>query len=98
MTEGAEDYNWRRDGAELFYLATDQTLMAVPVKTDGPFTPGRPVRLFRTKILPQGSQSVVFYTAYDVSPDGQRFVLNVPPEDPGPPITVVLNWPAAVRK
>ena len=96
--DGGVQPRWRRDGAELFYLATDQSLMAVPVKTDGPFAPGRAVRLFRTKILPQGSQSVVFYTAYDVSHDGQRFVVNVPPEDPGPPITVVLNWPAAVKK
>ena len=96
--DGGVQPRWRRDGAELFYLASSQNLMAVPVKTDATFEAGSPVPLFRTKILPQGSQSVVFYTAYDVTADGQRFVLNVRPEDPGPPITVVLNWMAAARK
>src|SRR5262249_39798307 len=44
------------------------------------------------------SQSTWFPTAYDVTADGRRFVLNVPPEDPGPPITVVLNWMAVAKK
>ena len=95
--DGGVQPRWRRDGAELFYLATNQSLMAVPVKTDDAFEAGSPVPLFRTKILPQGSQSLVFYPAYDVTADGQQFVLNVPPEDPGPPITVVLNWVAAKK-
>ena len=30
--------------------------------------------------------------------DGQRFLLNGPPQDPGPPMTVVLNWTAALKK
>jgi hypothetical protein len=72
--------------------------MAVPVTTDGPFKSGSPEPLFRTRLLPQGSQSIVFYTAYDVTADGQRFVLNVPPEDPGPPVTIVLNWTAVGKK
>jgi dipeptidyl aminopeptidase/acylaminoacyl peptidase len=95
--DGGVQPRWRRDSTELFYLATDQNLMAVPVKTGGTFEAGSPVPLFRTRLLPQGSQALFFYTAYDVSADGQRFVLNVPPEDPGAPITVVLNW-TAVRK
>jgi len=92
--DGGVQPRWRRDGAELFYLALNQTLMAVPIKDDGRFEAGPPVPLFRTKMLPQGSQSTWFFTAYDVTADGRRFVLNVPPEDPGPPITVVLNWMA----
>jgi hypothetical protein len=71
--------------------------MAVPIKADGRFEAGPPVPLFRTKMLPQGSQSTWFLTAYDVTADGRRFLLTVPPEDPGPPITVVLNW-MAVKK
>jgi Tol biopolymer transport system component len=95
--DGGVQPRWRRDGAELFYLATTQYLMAVPVKINGTFEAGSAVRLFRTKMLPQGSQSIVFYTAYDVTTDGQQFVLNVPPDDPGPPITVVQNWTAALK-
>jgi len=59
---------WRQDGAELFYLRSDQTIMAVPVKTGTAFNAGRPVALFRTRLLPQGSQSTWFDTAYDVTP------------------------------
>jgi hypothetical protein len=32
-----------------------------------------------------------------VSPDGSRFLVRYPPEDPGPPITVVLNWQSALK-
>jgi hypothetical protein len=96
-TAGGMQPRWRRDGTEMFYLARDQTLMAVPVTTTGArLDMGRATPLFRTRIVPQGSQSVWFDTMYDVSPDGQRIIINGPPNDPGPPITVVLNWQAAL--
>jgi Tol biopolymer transport system component len=96
---GGVQPRWRRDGAELFYLGSDQTLMAVPVTaTEGTFEVGRPRPLFRTRIIPQGSQSLWFDTLYDVTPDGQRFLILGPPDEPGPPITVVLNWLGALKK
>jgi Tol biopolymer transport system component len=50
---GGMQPRWRRDGAELFYLGSDQTLMAVPVMaTEGAFGAGRPSPLFRTRIVP----------------------------------------------
>jgi hypothetical protein len=89
---------WGRNGRELFYLGNDQYIHSVAVTLDGPFAAGRATPLFRTRILPQGSQSIYFDTAYDVAPDGQRFLFTVPPDDPGPPMTVVLNWVAAMKK
>jgi len=97
-TSGGVQPRWRKDGRELFYLASDQRLMSVPVKLDAAFEAERPVPLFRTRLIPQGSQSLGLPTAYDVSPDGQRFVVTIPPEDLGPPITVVLNWIAALKR
>jgi Tol biopolymer transport system component/tRNA A-37 threonylcarbamoyl transferase component Bud32 len=97
-TNGGVQPRWRQDGRELFYLASDQRLMAVPVKLDSAFEAHAPVPLFRTRLIPQGSQSLGLPTAYDVSPDGQRFVVAVAPEDLGPPITVVLNWVAALKR
>ena len=42
---------------------SDQTLMAVPVTaTEGAFEVGRPRPLFRTRIIPEGSQSLWFDT------------------------------------
>ena len=89
---------WRRDGGELFYLAGNQFITAVPVKNKATLELGPAVPLFRTRLIVQGSESSGLPTTYDVSPDGQRFLLRYPPTDPEPPITVVLNWMAALRK
>ena len=95
---GGMQPRWRRDGSELFYLSTDQTLMAVPVTSkSGYFDAGRATPLFRTRILTIGSQIASLGSYYDVTPDGQRFLINGPPADPGPPITVVLNWTAGLN-
>ena len=92
--DGGMQPRWRPDGAELFYVRSDQFLMSVPVKTATTFEAEHPTPLFRSNILPQGSQSVWFEIAYDVTHDGQRFLVNSPPSDSNPPITLVLNWQA----
>lgn len=89
---------WRRDGKELFYLAATQFLTAVPVVDSASLELGRQVPLFRTRLIVEGSESNGLPTKYDVAPDGQRFLLRYPPADPGPPITVVINWTRALRK
>ena len=83
---GGHAPRWRRNGKELFYLASDNTVMAVPVSMRSSkfeFEPARP--LFRAN---PGFYSV----SYDVSPDGNRFVVNTAPEERTAPITVVENW------
>jgi eukaryotic-like serine/threonine-protein kinase len=97
-TEGGAMPRWRRDGGELFYLAANQFITAVPVKNKTSLELGPAVPLFKTRLVVQGSESVGLPTTYDVAPDGQRFVLRYPPTDPEPPITVVLNWMATLRK
>jgi Tol biopolymer transport system component len=95
---GGMQPRWRRDGSELFYLAPDQQMISVPVtKGREGFEAGRPTPLFRTHLVPTGSQIAGWDTMYDVTPDGQRFLLNGPPADPHPPITVVLNWTAGMH-
>ena len=48
---GGAEPQWRRDGRELFYLAPEGTLMAVPVSsTDETFDAGRAVPLFQARI------------------------------------------------
>jgi Tol biopolymer transport system component len=97
-TAGGVMPRWRRDGTELFYLAANQFITAVPIQKAGSLELGAPVPLFRTQLTVQGSESNSLPTSYDVAPDGQRFLLRYPPRDPGPSITVVLNWPAALKK
>jgi Tol biopolymer transport system component len=91
-TSGGAMPRWRADGRELFYVATNQFLTAVPVTNDATLELGIPLPLFRTRLVVQGSESLGLATTYDVAPDGERFLLRHPPVDPGPPITVVLNW------
>ena len=81
---------WRRDGTELFYISADNQLTAVPVKLGATFEPGTPTALF--PIDPNAESS------YDVSPDGERFVV-ISPIPGGPaPLTVVLNWTAELPR
>jgi hypothetical protein len=81
-----------RDGKELYYIARDDKMMAVPVKsTATTFEPGSAVALFETHT--RG------YVPYDVAADG-RFLINTVTEGvaDSSPITVVLNWTAGLRK
>jgi len=97
---GGVQPRWRRDGKELFYLSTDARLMAslVTPRTTPTFGAAKP--LFKTSITPHGSQSIGLATYYDVSPDGQRFLCVIPSasDTSFAPITVVLNWQAALHK
>jgi serine/threonine protein kinase/Tol biopolymer transport system component len=82
---GGSQVRWRRDGRELFYVAPDNKLMAVPVRAsrEGQIDFGTPVALFST-----GSG-----TTYIVSPDGQRILLNVVQAGETPvSIAIILNW------
>jgi Tol biopolymer transport system component len=95
-TAGGDQPRWRRDGKELFYLAADRKLMAVEVKTDAPtFESGVPEVLFQTRV--GGKDSPGNY--YAVTADARRFLLNsLVAEAAHSPITVVLNWAAALNK
>ncbi len=83
---------WRRDSRELFYLASDGKLMAVPVGPGADFAPGAPMPLFEPRAV---ADTLGFGTFYDVAPDG-RFLINVLVERTAPPVTVVLNWRADI--
>ncbi|MGH9659070.1 MAG: hypothetical protein ACRD96_11040, partial [Bryobacteraceae bacterium] len=88
-TGGGAQPRWRRDGKELFYLAADRRLMAVPVKSG--FEAGLPEPLF-TVLAPPGSSLQVAFL-YDVAADGKRFLVSgVPGETTESPLTVVVNW------
>jgi eukaryotic-like serine/threonine-protein kinase len=86
---------WRRDGRELFYLATDGTLMAAAVSAhDDIVEAGVPIPLFRPTV-----RSTLLRNHFDVAPNGDRILINTPVQDEATaPITVVLNWTAALPK
>jgi Tol biopolymer transport system component len=89
---GGTQPRWAHDGTELYYLAPDRKLMAVSVTTGDTFEVRGTEALFATS-LDVGDQR----QTYSVAPDG-RFLLNVPVGTSTAPLTVVLNWPALLKK
>jgi Tol biopolymer transport system component len=94
-SNGGAQPRWRGDGKELFYINFDRKLMAVDVKTAPTFQPGIPQVLFDPHVFGDvsggGASAILF--RYDVTPDGQRFLVDsVAQSETAPePITVVLN-------
>ena len=72
--------------------------MAVPVVTEGDFRASTPTALFLTGLDPAGL-GISGHNQYIAAADGTRFLLNQPRLDASPPpVTVVLNWPAGLKK
>ena len=85
---GGSEPRWRRDGKEVFYLSPAGILMAVPVDASGTFSSGTPAALFQVRGRAPISSTDLF--TYDVSRDGQRFLVNeyIKPEHVAP-LTIV---------
>jgi dipeptidyl aminopeptidase/acylaminoacyl peptidase len=80
---------WSRGGREILYTAFDDTVMAVAIES-GPSV-GVPQPLFP---LPEGASPV-----WDVSRDGERFLVNVPVlKSSSVPLSMVMNWPASLER
>ncbi len=88
-TEGGAEPVWNPNGRELFYR-TENKMMVVDIGTQSSFSAGNPRILFSEPYLP----TPIIPANYDVSPDGQRFLMLKPSEQETAPtqINVVLNW------
>jgi Tol biopolymer transport system component len=75
---------WRRDGKELFYLARSGAAMAVGIGAQI----GEPAELFRPPAM---------LNDWDVSADGQRFLIATPTGLGAPALTVILNWRSGLK-
>jgi serine/threonine protein kinase/Tol biopolymer transport system component len=86
-TEKGWEPRWRGDGRELFYYGSfERTLVAIPVNAAGKFEAGTPVELFDTHDADPGDFD------YNVSADGQRFLISRIVQDDNRPINISLNW------
>jgi serine/threonine-protein kinase len=91
-THGASQIRWGRNGRELFYVEAG-ALLAVSVSTVREFKAGPATRLFSHAAI----ATPILEPNYDVSADGQRFIL---PDGVGSEermIRVVQNWFAEFR-
>jgi serine/threonine protein kinase/Tol biopolymer transport system component len=90
-TGGGTRPHWRRDGAELFYLAANGQLTAAELNLKNG-------SMEVAKILPLFGPMPGF-GSYDVTADGQRFIAALPPEsEAAEPLTVVQNWTNLLKK
>ena len=81
---------WAPDGRELFYLAPGARLMAVGVQTEPSFAPGNAEVVFEGGYYARSSP---IGRTYDISPDGERFLMIK--ESAGGDSTefvVIINW------
>jgi eukaryotic-like serine/threonine-protein kinase len=86
-TSGGTQPRWRSDGKELFYLSADRKLMSVGINGGKGFEEAEAKPLFDTRSRYTGN------VAYDVSADGQSFLINtIISDQSSPPLTVILNW------
>jgi serine/threonine-protein kinase len=90
---------WAPNGSTLYYRGADGNMMAVPVTLDPTFASGRPRALFRFAGVYRMSGTA---TAYDIHPDGQRFIMVSEPEDATTSrpqqVNIVLNWFEELRR
>jgi DNA-binding winged helix-turn-helix (wHTH) protein/Tol biopolymer transport system component len=92
---GGGEPQWRADGRELFYMASDHTLMSVPVASSTPWRSGRPEPLFRA---PVAGDLTRYRNRYQVAANGQRFLLDSVVKDGSQDVTLVVNWPSLSRR
>jgi eukaryotic-like serine/threonine-protein kinase len=81
---------WRADGRELFYVAPDRMLMAVPIRENtGALEVGIPQPLFRVQTR---TGLVTHRRSYAVAANGQRFLVETENQRANQSVTVILNW------
>jgi Tol biopolymer transport system component len=87
-TNGGGTPKWSADGKELFFITASGRVMSAAVHASGDnFETDAPVKLFQTRPIPKQ------WNLFDVSADGQRFLLNLPLEwTNSSQIQVMTNW------
>jgi serine/threonine-protein kinase len=94
-TAGGLSPKWRADSKELYFLSYDANMNAVDVSgSGGSVTLGTPQTLFSNTLQGQN------FGPYDVTADGEHFLLNGAGELYGAntPLTLLTNWAAVLKK
>jgi Tol biopolymer transport system component len=87
-TSGGILPGWRPDAKELYFISNQNVLMAVVIKaSQDNFDSGTPQPLFPMPLI-----TISGDTLYDVTADGQRFLITNPPDPFRPSISVIVNW------
>jgi len=91
---GGQEPLWRRDGKELFFRTSRGDFFAVPVTPGPTFVHGTPKLLFTNPTLSPDS----YHRAYDVSPDGTRFLMIDAGGGDAATLQVIFNWRSELER
>ena len=95
--KGGEGPVWRRDGSELFFRSRAGMMMSVAVRDQGGrFEAAAPRPLFSLQVDEPGSHNVRH--VFDVSPDGERFLLIRRAEGGTDDLVIALNWTSVLKR
>ena len=87
---GSRSSRWARDGKEVLYTAFDGTVMSVDVAPGDGLRAGLPKPLFE---LPEGA-----FFNWDVTADGERFLISVPIlKSSSVPLSLIVHWAALIE-
>ena len=90
---GGQYPQWGATANELFYVSPDNKLMSVSLRPGmGTAEPSAPRELFQLPIVESG------FSPYDTTPDGQRFLVRANNGQAAQPLSVIVNWPALLKK
>ncbi len=93
--DGGDCSRWARNGRELFYQSGNK-LMAVAVRPGAEFAADPPKALFEAPLRPDPTANL---PDFDVSPDGQRFIIVRPEKEAGPTqIHLLANWTQELKR
>ena len=90
-TEGGTQPRWVRNGREIVYR-NGTKMMSVPVQLQPTFQPGKVSELFDRKFDPGAAVA-----GYDVSSDGQTFVMTRSERENPTEIRVLIDWPSVAH-
>jgi hypothetical protein len=85
---------WRKDGKDITFLGANGTVMSAEVDLKG--TASRVTAI--KPLFSLGAQARNSGVAYDMTPDGQRFLVSRQVENTGAPsLLLIQNWPASFK-
>src|SRR5262249_17509636 len=91
---GAREASWSKDGRELFYRDGNRMMAGQVARTER-FSPGRPEILFEREYFQAGGPGIM---NYDVTPDGQRFLMLKRADNRDARLTVVQGLSQLIRQ
>jgi eukaryotic-like serine/threonine-protein kinase len=98
-TAGGKSPRWRHDGKQLFFVSDDRHIMVVDVGARGNSLALGVPRALAAPTVNVPSSGLSSFGPVEVSPNGKRLLVSMTKNTSGAdPATLVINWPAELKK